>query len=80
MNGRRGILDPMKARAVSVVVATGLLAAAAPFLPAAAAQERISGGDSVASAPELIVGTAGEPERYTLEVTGLTGVEPLRVT
>ena len=70
MNGRRGILDPMKARAVSVVVATGLLAAAAPFLPAAAAQERISGGDSVASAPELIVGTAGEPERYTLEVAG----------
>jgi hypothetical protein len=58
----------MKARALSVSVAAGLVAASTPFLPAAVAQEMISGGDSVASAPELAAGVVGEPARYTLEV------------
>ncbi|MDO5455096.1 MAG: hypothetical protein Q4F37_08925, partial [Corynebacterium sp.] len=60
----------MEVRLFSVALVTGFSVAALPVLPVAVSEERISGGDSVDSAPELAAGSLGEPERYTLEVTG----------
>ncbi|WP_394285095.1 hypothetical protein [Corynebacterium sp.] len=60
----------MEVRLFSAALVTGFSVAALPVLPVAVSEERISGGDSVDSAPELAAGSLGEPERYTLEVTG----------